>query len=178
MKVLGFCGLPGSGKSTAIEAISELGTIIMMGDVIRNEARKNGLLPTDENLGKIAKELRKNGGDEIVAEKCVELIKIYKKPPIFIDGIRSLAEVHVFKKYWDFLVIAIITDDKLRYQWISNRARMDDSKKKTDIEERDLREIGFGLEDVIKNADYTIKNNSSPVDLQLKTKALVMKLIQ
>jgi len=178
MKVLGFCGLPGSGKSTAIEAIAELGTIIMMGDVIRNEARKKGILPTDENLGKIAKELRKNGGDEIVAEKCVEIIKDDKKSPIFIDGIRSMAEVHVFRKYWEFLVIAIVADDQLRYQWISNRTRLDDSKKKSDIEERDLREIGFGLKEVIKDADYTIINNSNIADLQIKTKTLIMKLIQ
>jgi len=178
MKVLGFCGLPGSGKSTAIEAIAELGTIIMMGDVIRNEARKNGVLPTDENLGKIAKELRKSGGDEIVAEKCVELIKDNKKPPIFIDGIRSMAEVRVFRKYWEFPVIAIVADDQLRYQWISNRARMDDSRKKSDIEERDLREIGFGLKEVINDADYTVNNNSSIADLQIKTKTLIRKLIQ
>jgi len=178
MKVLGFCGLPGTGKSTAIEAISKLGTIIMMGDVIRNEARKNGILPTDENLGRIAKELRKNGGDEIVAEKCVEIIKKCKKSPIFVDGIRSMAEVNVFKKYWDFIVIAIVADDQLRYQWIRNRARLDDSNKKSDIEERDLREIGFGLEEVIKNADYTIINNSDIPDLQIKTKELIKKLIQ
>ncbi|MHA1454687.1 MAG: AAA family ATPase [Promethearchaeota archaeon] len=170
MKVLGFCGLPGSGKSTAIEAIAELGTIIMMGDVIRNEARKNGVLPTDENLG--------SGGDEIVAEKCVELIKDSKKTPIFIDGIRSMAEVRVFRKYWEFPVIAIVADDQVRYQWISNRARMDDSRKKSDIEERDLREIGFGLKEVIKDADYTVNNNSSIADLQIKIKTLIMKLIQ
>ncbi|MHA1671807.1 MAG: AAA family ATPase [Promethearchaeota archaeon] len=178
MKVLGFCGLPGSGKSTAIETIAELGTIIMMGDVVRNEARKNGILPTDENLGKIAKELRKNGGDEIVAEKCVELIKKSKKTPIFIDGIRSMAEVHVFRKYWEFPIIAIVADDQLRYQWISKRARIDDSNKKSDIEERDTREIGFGLKDVINSADYTIENNSNISDLQIKTKTLIMKLIQ
>ena len=114
----------------------------------------------------------------IVAEKCVEIIKDGKKSPIFIDGIRSMAEVHVFRKYWEFLVIAIVADDQLRYQWISNRARMDDSKKKSDIEERDIREIGFGLKDVIKDADYTINNNSSVFDLQIKTKTLIMKLIQ
>jgi dephospho-CoA kinase len=178
MKVLGFCGLPGSGKSTALEAIAELGTIIMMGDVIRNEAKKIGLLPTDENLGRIAKELRKNGGDEIVAEKCVELIKDNMKSPIFIDGIRSMAEIKVFRKYWNFLVIAIVADEQLRYEWIGNRARIDDSSKKSDIKERDLREIGFGLEEVIKNADYIIENNSNLIDLKIKTKTLIMKLIQ
>ena len=178
MKVFGFCGLPGSGKSTAIEVISELGTIIMMGDVIRNEARKKGLLPTDENLGRIAQELRKNGGDEIVAEKCVELINECKKSPIFIDGIRSLAEVNVFRKYWKFPVIAIVADDKLRFNWITHRARLDDSKSKSDIKERDKREINFGLNDVINSADYIIDNNSSITDLQIKTKAIIMKLIQ
>ena len=75
MKVIGFTGLPGSGKSTAIDAIRNIGKIITMGDVIRNEARKRGTEPTGENLGKIARELREKGGDGIVAEKCVELIK-------------------------------------------------------------------------------------------------------
>jgi dephospho-CoA kinase len=29
MKVIGFCGLPGSGKSTALIAIEDLGIIIL-----------------------------------------------------------------------------------------------------------------------------------------------------
>jgi len=57
MKVIGFCGLPGAGKSTAIEAINDLGFIISMGDVIRNEAKIRNIEPNDENLGKIAKTL-------------------------------------------------------------------------------------------------------------------------
>ncbi len=69
MKVIGFCGLPGSGKSTVLKAIEDLGTIITMGDVIRNEANHRNIAPSDENLGKIALELRKNYGPEIIAEK-------------------------------------------------------------------------------------------------------------
>ncbi|MHA1527044.1 MAG: AAA family ATPase, partial [Promethearchaeota archaeon] len=53
MKVLGFCGLPGSGKSTIIEAIEDLGKVITMGDVIRNEAKKRKITLNDENLGTI-----------------------------------------------------------------------------------------------------------------------------
>lgn len=178
MKIFGFCGLPGSGKSTAIEAIANLGTIIMMGDVIRNEAKKIGVLPTDENLGKIAKDMRKIGGDEIVAEKCVEFIKNCKKSPLFIDGLRSMAEVLVFRRYWKFPVIAVVADDNLRHEWISIRARMDDSKKKSDINERDHREIGFGLKEVINAADYVIYNNSSIDELQDNTKKLILELLQ
>jgi len=57
MKVIGFCGLPGSGKSTALIAVEDLGIIITMGDVIRKEAINKNIEPNNENLGKIAKEL-------------------------------------------------------------------------------------------------------------------------
>ena len=78
MKVIGFCGLPGSGKSTAIEVIKDLGMVITMGDVIRSEAKKRNVEPSSENLGRIAEELRKLKGPQIIAEKCVELIKSQK----------------------------------------------------------------------------------------------------
>ncbi len=71
MKVIGFCGLPGSGKSTVLKAIEDIGVIITMGDIIRNETRKRSIEPTDENLGKIAQELRDEFGPDIIAEKCV-----------------------------------------------------------------------------------------------------------
>ena len=58
MKVIGFCGLPGSGKSSALIAVEDLGIIITMGDVIRKEAINKNIEPNNENLGKIAKELR------------------------------------------------------------------------------------------------------------------------
>ena len=58
MKVIAFCGLPGSGKTSAIESIKDLGYIITMGDVVRNEAKIRNLEYTGENLGKVAKGLR------------------------------------------------------------------------------------------------------------------------
>ena len=101
MKVIGFCGLPGSGKSTAIEAIKDMGRVVTMGDVIRNEAKKRGIKPTGENLGKIAKEIREEGGDKIVARKCVQMIKSMHEEIIFIDGLRSMAEVKAFRDEWE-----------------------------------------------------------------------------
>ena len=83
MKVLTITGLPGSGKTTAIDAIKNLGIVISMGDVIRNEAKKRNLKPTGNNIGKIAKELREIEGPNIVAEKCVEWIKTLKSKLIF-----------------------------------------------------------------------------------------------
>ena len=74
--LIGFCGLPGSGKSTALEAVKDLGIVINMGDLVRHEVKKRNLPMTDEVLGKIAKELRKKEGLGVLAKKCIELIKI------------------------------------------------------------------------------------------------------
>ena len=178
MKVIGFCGLPGSGKSTVLKAIEDLGTIITMGDVIRDEANHRNIAPSDENLGKIALELRKNYGPEIIAEKCVSLIKKLESNVFFIDGLRSMAEVIVFRKYWKFPLIATVVDEKIRYERLSNRKRPDDPNSLSEIRDRDQREIRFGLNKVLENANYRINNNLSEADVQLETRSLIFKIIE
>ena len=178
MIVIGFCGLPGSGKSTVLKAIVDLGVIITMGDVIRNEANHRNVAPSDENLGEIALELRKNYGPEIIAEKCVNLIKKLESEVCFIDGLRSMAEVTVFRKYWKFPLIAILVDEKIRYERLANRKRPDDPNSLSEIRDRDQREIKFGLSEVLENTNYKINNNLSEVEVQHETRALVFKIIE
>lgn len=178
MKVIGFCGLPGSGKSTAIEVISDLGKIITMGDVIRNEAKIRGIEPIGENLGKIANELRDKGGQEIIARKCVELIRNYKNDIIFVDGVRSIIELNVFRKFWKFPLIATVIDEEIRFKRLYERARSDDPKTIADLRERDKREISFGLNNLVEKAEYKIENTSSIEELQNKTRKIVLEVIQ
>ena len=178
MKVIGFCGLPGSGKSSAIDAIQDLGTIVTMGDVVRKEAIKRGIESTDENLGKIAKELRKKGGQEIIAQKCVELTSEQESDVIFVDGVRSLAEVKVFREIWEFPLIAIVIDENIRFKRLHERNRSDDPKSLEELRKRDEREISFGLRDVVEIADYKIENSTTIEELQEKAKNIVLKIIR
>ncbi len=178
MIVIGFCGLPGSGKSTVLKAIEDLGIIITMGDVIRNEARARGIEPIDENLGKIAQELREDFGPEIIAEKCVALIKSLESKVIFIDGLRSIAEVKTFRNSWKFPIVAVIIDDIIRIERLSNRGRPDDPKNLEEQTERDQREITFGLNDVINSANYKINNNITKKEVQKKARELIQEIIK
>lgn len=178
MKVIGFCGLPGSGKSTVLKAIEDLGIIITMGDVIRNEARTRSIELTDENLGKIAQELREEFGPETIAKKCVAIIKTLKGDVVFIDGLRSIAEVNVFRNSWIFPTVAVIIDDKIRIERLSKRGRPDDPNTLEDLRERDQREIAFGLNEVIDSANYKINNNISKIDVQKIARDLILKIIK
>jgi len=177
MKVLAITGQPGSGKTTAIDAIRDLGVVVTMGDVIRNEAKKRSLEPSSVNIGKIAKELRAENGPAIIAEKCVDLIKSKNEEVIFVDGVRSLSEINIFRRFWKFPIIAIVVDEKIRFTRLFKRGRSDDPKSIKELTERDKRELGFGLDKVLENADYTIQNNSSIEDLKKKVRNLVIKII-
>ena len=178
MKIIGFCGLPGSGKTTAIEAIIDLGKLITMGDIIREEAKIRNIDPSGENLGMIAKELRKLAGPSAIAKKCIEFIKNLDDEIIIIDGVRSVYEVNEFRKEWKFPLIAIELSDQERFKRLYERARSDDPKSIEELKQRDKREIGFGLKEVINKADHKIQNNSSMEDLIKKTRKLVLEILQ
>jgi dephospho-CoA kinase len=176
--IIGLIGLPGSGKTTAIDAIKDLGTVLSMGDVVRNEAKKREISLSDENLGNLAKELREKNGPGIIAERCVETIKYKQEEVIFIDGVRSFAEVKVFRKYWKFPIIAIMVSEEKRFKWLFERGRSDDPKTIDELKERDNREIQFGLNEVIEKADFVIENCSSIEDLKKKTRRIVLEIIK
>lgn len=178
MKVIGFCGLPGSGKSTAISAIQDLGIVINMGDVVRNEAKNRNTEPTDDNLGKIAKQLREMYGKGIIAKRCVQLIKDLETEIVFIDGIRSIAEVDVFRENWKFPLVEIATKNAIRRKRILDRSRSDDSTAMSNIIAREERETEFGIKKVLLKADYKILNNSTKEILCRKTRKIVLKILK
>ncbi|TXT67148.1 MAG: Dephospho-CoA kinase [Promethearchaeota archaeon] len=177
-RVIGFCGLPGSGKSTAIEAIADLGKIVTMGDVIRKEAIERGLSLTDENLGFVAKDLREVYGNNIIAKRCIHIIKSQSQDVIFIDGLRSMDEVEVFRGHWRFPVVAIIISQQKRFEIIRNRARDDDPSSLEELELRDEREIQFGLKEVIEKANFRIANEGSITQLKKETRQKVKKILK
>jgi dephospho-CoA kinase len=121
--------------------------------------------------------MRIEEGPTIIAEKCVELIKNKKEEVIFIDGVRSLSEINVFRRYWKFPIIAIMVEKEIRFHRLFERGRSDDPKTIDELIERDTREIKFGLEEVLKNADYVIKNNSTIEDLKKNMRKLVIEII-
>jgi dephospho-CoA kinase len=176
MKIIGVTGLPGSGKSVVSRAAKKLNIpIVRMGDVIREEAKNR-----NKTTGEVAVELRKEYGEFVVAERCVEIIKNHINTKIansdnniktrsrikvpkcdiyMIEGIRSPFEVKIFKKNFDqFKVIAIHSTPNTRFKRLKRRMRPDDSRELSDFLLRDERELKFGIGDVIATSDYMVVN--------------------
>jgi dephospho-CoA kinase len=155
-------GMSGSGKTTLADMFREDGfSVLTMGDVIRGLAAERGLEPTPEVLGSIARGIREEHGDTAVAVKCVERLRGIEEPVVVIDGIRSLAEVDVFRGSFEGVLVAVHASPEMRYERLRERGRSDDPRDLGSFRERDLRELGFSLGWAISLADHMIVNEGT-----------------
>jgi dephospho-CoA kinase len=156
-------GMPGCGKSTFIEEAQRLGyTSLSMGDIIREQTRARGL--SIDRSGEVAQQLRKEQGIDAIARLTIPKIK--KGQRYIIDGIRGISEVDTFKQHFDSIVIAIHSSPVSRFERLRARGREDDPSTREEFEERDRRELGFGIGDAIALADVMMINDNGIATFQ------------
>ncbi len=181
MRVIAFVGLPLSGKSTAAKVAEEMGIpVVCMGDIVREEAKRRGLPQTDENLGKIAEELRRKEGMDAIAKRCIPIIreKGMETGVVVIDGVRGIAEVERFKKEFgdDFILINIEAPLEIRFQRALKRKRSDDITTIEDLKKRDERELSWNMGEAMKIANFTIENVGGLEEFKEKVRDILTQL--
>ena len=166
--LIGVAGMPGAGKATVEEIVRNMGcSVVVMGDEIRDEAKRRGLKPTPENLGMVMLKLREEEGPNVVAERCIPKIEKADGKIVVVDGIRSSHEVEKFKRHFpSFTLIAVYASPATRFQRLFKRSRSDDPKVWDTFAERDMRELSVGLGNVIAMADYLIVNEGTKNQLK------------
>ena len=163
--VVCLTGMPGAGKSTIVSKLKEQGyETFSLGDGVRSEAKRQNLEPTGENLGKLMLELRQKNGPGAIAELIKESIQNSTHEIIIIDGIRSIHEINVLKETGNVKLLAVNASPDTRFIFLSGRKRSDDPLTREKFEERDNREIGVGLQEIIQLADESIENNNVTID--------------
>ncbi|MCL2359568.1 AAA family ATPase [Candidatus Bathycorpusculum sp.] len=161
--VIGLGGMPGSGKSIVVETAREMGyAIITMGDVVREQTHLRGLTPTPQNIGAVMLALRAESGNYVIAQKCIPKIKEQTSNRVLIDGLRSIPEVDIFKEQFArFTLVSVHAPPQTRFERLKRRGRSDDPTNYTVFAERDNRELGVGVGNVIAISEQIIVNNSS-----------------
>ena len=176
--IVGLVGMPGSGKSIFVDVSQKRGFgIIIMGDIIREETKKRGLELNPKNVGEVMLALRLQGGNSIIAEKCIPKIKELPFKKIIIDGLRSLNELNYFKKnFSNFNLIAIHSSPETRYKRLNQRGRSDDPKDPKIFQERDIRELNIGLGHVIALAEYIVINDHDIEETKNKCNKMLQRI--
>jgi dephospho-CoA kinase len=178
LKLIIVTGMPGAGKTGIAEAFNDAGVpVIVMGDVIREETRKQGLDPNPENTKKVMLELREEGGPGAVASFCVDELKGLHAEIVVIEGCRSIAEIEVFDDCADNVVIVCVhSSPKERFNRLKERNRDDAPPSWEVFRERDIREISVGLGGVIALSDIMIVNDGTLEEFQNRAVDLVKRL--
>jgi dephospho-CoA kinase len=176
--VIGLAGMPGSGKSLVVDTARLLGyAVVVMGDVVRQETLKRGLELTSPNVGKVMLQLREEGGNYVIAQKCIPKIDEQTSPKVLVDGLRSLHEADVFRDHFaKFSLVAVHASPETRFNRLSNRHRSDDPAEWKVFYERDMRELGVGLGNVIAMAQQVVVNDNSFENVKAKAKESLGKV--
>ncbi|MBG45529.1 MAG: dephospho-CoA kinase [Euryarchaeota archaeon] len=168
--VIAVSGLPAAGKGEFATILAATGIPVRsMGDMVRAEVRARGIPEAPHVFGEVASDLRAEHGDDVLAHRLVSAVDelLASNSIVLIEGLRGTAERDVFEKHWgdSFKVVAIIASKQLRFERVQSRARSEDGDL-SDLEKRDQRETGWGLDTIIEQAEISFSNEGELEHLQ------------
>jgi dephospho-CoA kinase len=176
VRVVCVTGMPGCGKEEVLAVAQKIGfSIVRMGDVVREEAVHRGLPITDAAVGGMAHAERQAHGLGVWAERTLPRIQGER---VLVDGLRGRAELDVFRgAFGDALsVVAVHASPKTRYERMMRRRRTDDAGSMDAFQARDLRELSWGLGDVIATADVMVVNEGTLEEFRRQARAALERL--
>ena len=160
--VVAISGMPGCGKGEFSSIAKKRGIpVFSMGDLIRQEVSRLNLPENPQIFGKVAQEMRDEFGEGVLAEKLIEKVNIEANNAalVIIEGLRGIAEDAIFRKKLNhnFSILSIEASSELRFERVQKRKRSEDGDISNFLD-RDAREAGWGLSDIIEAADWRIVN--------------------
>jgi len=180
--VIGAVGLQGSGKTEVANVAAKMNVpSVRMGDVVWEECVRRGKEVNEHNIAIIANKLREKEGLGAIAKRCIlRIAQMGKgKKAVFVDGIRGIAEVEEFRNAFKqrFHLLGIWTNQNTRYQRITARGRQDDASGLKVFQEKDRRELSWGLGDALALADHIVVNENTLAELHKEASKLIKSLI-
>lgn len=164
IKIVAFVGLAGSGKSSAVEYLTEKGyPKVYFGGVIRSAMESANIEPTWDNQNTFRFQIREHEGQDFVVKQIIKQIHeliAAGQHRIVADGLYTWDEYKILKQEFpgELTVVAIVSPKRLRHHRLTVRPE----RPLTDQEanDRDWHEI----EDIKKGgpiaiADHFINND-------------------
>ena len=166
IKLIAIVGMCGSGKSTAVDYLTERNIPkVYFGGVVINAVKEAGLEVNETNEKMIREKLREDEGKDAIVNRVVKdvkkLIEAGQKR-IVLDGLYSWTEYKVLRKEFpdEMTVVAIVTPKALRRERLANRPVR--PLTPAEVAERDRSEIeNLEKGGPIAIADYYVDNSGT-----------------
>ena len=165
--IIGLTGGMVSGKRTIAEYLRNKGfkVLTFSADVLDYELRKRGIPITRKAQQDLGNEIRAKEGGGALARRLV--LKMESGKNYVVDGIRNLGEIEELRKQKDFVLIAIDSPQKQRFERIVARGMERDPKTWEEFLIADTRDFddkissGLQIKKCMEMSDYTIINDAS-----------------
>lgn len=171
IKIVAFVGLTGSGKSTAVDYITNKGyPKVYFGGIVLDEVAKRGLELTQENEQPIREELRREEGKDFVVKRIISQIHDLLdagQHRIIADGLYTWTEYKALKHEFpgELTVVAVVSPKHMRKMRMAKREIRPLSPG--EVDQRDWAEIeNLEKGGPIAIADHFVMNDSSMENLQ------------
>jgi dephospho-CoA kinase len=166
VKIVAFVGLTGSGKSSAVEYLTNKGyPKVYFGGVIYQAMEAAGIVRTAESETKFREEIREQEGKDFVVNRIVKQIRDLidaGQHRIIADGIYTWTEYKIMKREFpgELTVVAVVTPKHLRHHRLTTRPERPYTLAEAD--KRDWAEIeNLEKGGPIAIADHYIMNNGN-----------------
>jgi dephospho-CoA kinase len=126
-KIIAFVGLAGSGKSAAVEYLSQKGyPRVYFGGIVLDAMTEAGLDHTQENEKPFREELREREGKDFVVNRIITQINDLVEAGqnrIVADGLYTWTEYKALKRAFpgELTVVAIVAPKRLRHRRLAAR---------------------------------------------------------
>ena len=174
MKLIVVTGMPAAGKNVAAQYASRYQyPHFSTGDFVRAEISRRGLNADAQTAAMISTKMRGTDGLGVTRMALDEVLK-QSADVVFLEGIRSWQEVEWIRSKTPCTLVAVVAPRSMRLERIIQRGRADDSVAHFD--QRDRREIEYGVAVCIALADAYVLNTGTTEDAQDQLHRIIFPL--
>ncbi len=178
--IIGIVGEIAAGKGAAADYLKNTygGTIFKFSTPMREVLSRVYVEPTRENLQNLSTALRKMYGEDLFAKVIAKDAAGSISPFIITDGIRRPSDIVELVKLPNFHLLAVVADEKLRYERVKARNENANDANKTwdDFLKDSSAETELTIRDIAAKAEFTVDNNGSFDDLHKNLDAIIAKI--
>lgn len=163
--VIGFSGRMGCGKGRASAYLIAhyQAERFRSSDPLRAALDIFAIPQSRENLGKLSTFLRSIYGEDTITKAVAGFMEKSQAPVCIFDGMRRNIDAEMFRKFPNFTLIFVETDEKIRYERYVKR---DENPGDADMSydeflKRSNAEPEQEIDNLKNQADYIVKNNGT-----------------
>jgi len=178
--ILGFVGLPASGKGTTAEYCQKKygASAYRFSTMLFDLLQRIYLETNRDNLIKMSEAIRGTFGEDTMAKVMAKDAASDKNSLIIIDGIRRMADIEYLSQLPNFILIDIFADPRTRYERLIQRSEKPDDKTKTfeQFMADHQRSTELTIPEVASHATEHIDNNGTVEQLYKQLDNLITRI--